>query len=204
MKISLRHMFITLHLEQLSEAAVFVEQAADKRLREVSPPVFTVDSESAVPEELDEETKDELRKVAAIYPQTLRRSLFVTSLAMFEDDLNTVCGDFIRRHQFTLTPHDLRDKGIEKYQKFLKHVCGLPFPDTGSEWQMIKRLGKLRNIFVHRGGRVLDDKDVRALIESNEFLALHREQVVLKNGFVQDVVAIMTRFWDQFYSGLET
>jgi hypothetical protein len=104
-------------------------------------------------------------------PNLFRRSLFIAAYSVLETHLNSLATDKQEYKGIALALNDVRGQGIERAQLYLKKVVGEPFPDKSIEWQVLKRLGDVRNILVHRYGRVDEsgsrDKDLVAWMKAS-------------------------------------
>jgi hypothetical protein len=87
-------------------------------------------------------------------PNLFRRALFVAAYSMLETHLNLLATDNQQQKTLVLSLEEIRGQGIERARLYLKKVVGMSFPDTSPEWQVLKRLGELRNVLVHRYGRL--------------------------------------------------
>ena len=133
--------------------------------------------------------------------QTLRKSLFVMTYAMLEDDLNQLCDHFAGSRGLTIRFQDLTGGGIRRAQAYLKKVVRVGFPDQRPEWVTLRKLSELRNAIVHVGGRPSPDsiKDFRALAG----VEVSGGSVILDDGFHNEVFVVLRAFWRDLFLEIE-
>ena len=132
--------------------------------------------------------------------QTLRKSFFVTTYAIFENDLNHVCDELGTLRRFTLRVADLHGNGIVRAQSYIKKVLQVHFPDQSEEWATLKKVTMLRNAIVHVGGRLSADK-IRH-IDSLPGVEVYGSSLVLTGAFQPHVVHTLRGFWSGLFDAL--
>jgi len=95
---------------------------------------------------------DDYWKLADVFPNILRTSLFVTTYSLFEHRLNRLCQDYQRERGLPLSVTDLTGSGIARAQAYIKKVLSIKFPDNLAEWKSMLLFNKMRNAFVHNEG----------------------------------------------------
>jgi hypothetical protein len=99
------------------------------------------------------------KRITYDIPRLYRESIFIMTMAFLEDILNEACEFIAETENRSLRPKDMQGRGIERSRKYLKDYIGVNFPDEGgSSWAAIKRFQEIRNVFVHRFGKVRDDQ----------------------------------------------
>lgn len=131
------------------------------------------------------------------FPSLQRRSALLTLYSFFEFELNKLCQLFRSEKQFSLEVNDLKSEGIDRSTLYLEKVAGLNTKKTSSEWVAVKNVQALRNIIVHRDGKLRDqDKALSQFVEKNEFLRCNPDgEVVLERGFLTWVVATFKNYF---------
>jgi hypothetical protein len=99
-------------------------------------------------------------------PRILRSSLFVHSYSLFEHSLDQIADFHKHRYGLSLSPSDLKAKGIFQAQMYLKRVALVPFPDNHPAWTDILSLNRIRNLIVHETGHFCEDDQQQEAIES--------------------------------------
>ncbi|HSU12555.1 hypothetical protein [Longimicrobium sp.] len=139
-------------------------------------------------------------------PQVFRSALFMQIYALFEKMLGMFSNHFEETIPTGIKEKDLQGSGIVRSQKFLKAVCGLPFPDQNPAWGTMRMLGKLRNAYAHRRGMLGPEPEhqvVRQFAKSHsQLIAIHGDEVSLKSGFLPYVVAEMREVGERFVAEL--
>lgn len=51
-----------------------------------------------------------------------------------------------------IAPNELRDRGVERYKKFIHKVCRIPAGDTKIDWPFLQDLSIVRNAIIHANG----------------------------------------------------
>ena len=145
-----------MELVQIRRYAESVEQLLSAHSKKVLQTIST--PTSGITEEEKEEClgwyASEMDELENTFPKILRYSLFVHSYSLFERALMSIAKAYQKARKLPLSPSDLKDKGIEQAQVYLKKVVSVPFPDTGSVWQEISTLTLIRNKIVHNEGEL--------------------------------------------------
>ena len=120
---------------------------------------------------LDLFLEEDYEKVENVFPNLLRRSLFIYIYSVFEDALNNCCRLLNFQHR-PLEDVKGKDRGIKRARRYLNDA-GVKFPDE--KWEEITYYQKLRNCIIHNQGRLKGcdhEKDVREFALSNIYLSL--------------------------------
>jgi hypothetical protein len=150
-------------------------------------------------EGLESETWDLNAIFREYFPNLQRRSAFLTIYDYFENELDKLCLLYQSERGFRLSLRDLNEKGIDRSTSYLEKVAGLNLNKTSPEWNQVKALQKVRNIIVHRDGRLNagEDKDIRSIITKlSQFASLSDEdEITLKHGFLSHVTNACKRYF---------
>jgi hypothetical protein len=174
---------------QAAESGVNYEQR--KRIEVVE------NSARTVHHGLDDETYDLPTIFLEYFPSLQRRSALLTVCSYFEHELDKLCRLYQSEKGFAVTVDDLRGEGINRSTKYLEKVAGLHVHSISQEWQEIKKIQKIRNAIVHRGGKVPDKDSVRddgdkAIVDFiNKTESLSRDddgEIVVGKGFLSHVI----------------
>lgn len=94
---------------------------------------------------------------------------------------------------------DINGKGIDRSTVYLEKVAGLDVQKTSKEWNHIKNIQNIRNIIVHRDGRLHAQKGnpIKAAIEYiKQIDALSGEdELVIKKGFLKHVIDMYKKYF---------
>lgn len=80
---------------------------------------------------------DEVAQYKNEFPKIMRNSLFVSVYSFLESKIVELC---VPHEDTSLQLGDMRGKGIEQAELYLKKVIGLDFPYNSKEWHYIKKL----------------------------------------------------------------
>jgi hypothetical protein len=102
------------------------------------------------------------------FPSLSWKTAFTTAYSIYEHHLLNLCGHAGRYGDFDIRVDDIKGTGIFAAQTYLKKVCKVTFPDNCRDWQDILQMNKIRNVFVHRLGRMKRDSTWKGLPEYQE------------------------------------
>jgi hypothetical protein len=134
------------------------------------------------------------------FPSLQRRSALLSVCGFFEYELHKLCVLFQRERKLRLGPYDLHGRGIEQSADYLNKVVGLSLNKKSQEWKAVARVRSIRNIIVHRDGRIRDGQN-KILPEYKDVLAklkhlnTEREEIVLEKGFVSQAVVTFKSYF---------
>ena len=97
------------------------------------------------------------------FPSLTWKTVFTTAYSIYEHHLLNLCGHAGRYGGFEIRVDDIRGKGIFAAKTYLKKVCKVAFPDNCQDWEDIVQMNKIRNVFVHRLGRMKRDGEWKGL-----------------------------------------
>jgi hypothetical protein len=150
---------------------------------------------------LDSETWDLTSIFSEYFPSLQRRSALLTVCSYFEHELDKLCLLYQREKCFGLSHTDLRgDMGIDRATKYLEKVAKINVHITSREWNDIKAIQKIRNVLVHRGGKLKeDDNDYKAMavfIDRMDSLSRNDDgEIVIAKGFLPYAVQTYANYF---------
>lgn len=154
-------------------------------------------------EELEDYYSSDLVIVLEIFPYVLRTGFLVSCCSFLEAELMLLCKYLENRHNYSLSPKDLRDKGIVLYQTYLKKVVQTSFPDQSNSWNEIMFFNDIRNVIVHRGG-VVEKDSIKARIEKSQYMTVdHHNVVQLLPKFSEHAVVVIREFFEELFEHLD-
>lgn len=142
---------------------------------------------TAVHQGLDDNSWDLENLFTEYFPSLQRRSALITLYSFFENELDGLCSLYKTEKAFSLEVSDLKSTGIDRATLYLEKVAGLNVHKSSQEWKTIKRIQLLRNLIVHRSGRVSEakDKPLIQLVDSSQTLTLKPDgEIVVEKGFL--------------------
>lgn len=129
-----------------------------------------------------------------VYPNTFRKSFFLTCYSTMEYELNSICNCIGRGQGLSLKTGDLGSKGLERSKKYLTKVLGVSFETLNDIWRKISLLNKIRNFIVHGDGVVDDSKNGRVVRDfsrsrrGGELILIKNNEIILKHDFCLEVI----------------
>jgi hypothetical protein len=94
----------------------------------------------------------------------------------------------------------VRGRGIEQSVNYLKKPIGLALDKNSQEWKAVTRVREIRNMIVHRNGRLRDAQgeilpDYRDALKNLRYQNSEGEEIVLEEGFVFQTVEILKTYF---------
>jgi len=152
---------------------------------------------------------DYLEAIEDLFPNILRRSLFVTVLFAAEDELKDTCQVVEKQKGLSLSLNEIRAPGgiIGKVKKYLEKLARISFPST-PEWDELKDLWKLRNCVVHSQGYLTSNRDdylrSQYIPKCKGYLSvssdIYGDEVIFHRGFCERVIEIVNICFQQLNS----
>jgi hypothetical protein len=93
-------------------------------------------------------------------PRVLSYSYLTYLHSLVEVGLGAIADDLRVRRAVALRHNELRGSPIDRVVLFLEKVCGLAVRGQG-DWQRLRDLAQIRDVLVHRGGRLGEDMAAR-------------------------------------------
>jgi hypothetical protein len=153
--------------------------------------------------------EEDLEKIENVFPNLLRRSLFVYVFSVLEDALVNCCKLLNYQGRPFIRPEG-KGGNIFKARKYLVKA-GVTFP----EWGEIEKYARLRNCIVHSGGRLetkrKDERDLRAFVKRKKMKSLldsipcseEANEVIFHQGFCEEVIRTISSFLEQLRTNME-
>jgi hypothetical protein len=134
------------------------------------------------------------------FPALTWKTAFISSYSTFEHSLLNLCRHAGRYGGFGIDVDDIKGTGIFTAQIYLKKVCKVAFPDDTPDWQDVLQMNKIRNIFVHRVGRMKRGSTWKGLSEYQKRKAKLIEfneggDIRLFEGYCVDAIETFRRFF---------
>jgi len=156
---------------------------------------------------LDDETWDLEGIFGEYFPSLQRRSALLTIWGYFEHELDKLCLLFQSEKSFKLSLSDLSGKGVDRSTTYLEKVAGIDACKTSKEWNHIKKIQLIRNLIVHKDGKLKDHQGnpIKAAIDYiKQMDSLEGEaEVILKEGFLNHTVATFKEYFSLFGESIE-
>lgn len=133
-----------------------------------------------------------------IYPQLIRKTVFLQIYFTLENYIKTLCDVAQERRNLTVSYKDLHGQGIRKAEKYFTKVCNITEPFNSSNWKSIKAYNELRNVIAHNSS-ILNEKlkvTLHDLIISNN----DKGEMIfqLEKEFIPSCINIVEEFLLQF------
>lgn len=143
------------------------------------------------------------------FPDTLRKSVFISLWSYFENSLNILCQIYEYHNSLNVNYKDLKckDRGIDRTKLYLTKVVQLDFP-TSLNWNKIKKLQSIRNKIVHSYSEV-NNNDVKILSNINYFqylklYPLNSTSIIeIEELFLECVITIFECFYKELLDSIK-
>jgi hypothetical protein len=127
------------------------------------------------------------------FPSLQRRSAFLTLWSFLEHQLDQLCLLYQSERGFDLSFTDLSGQGIDRSTSYLEKVAGLKGLKASQEWDVLKTLQRIRNVFTHGDGKLRDHlgkskTGTLADMKKIGFLVDDSEEIAVRTGFLLEVV----------------
>ena len=180
------------HIEACQEEIEWMLDAESRRLEaRLRDEAAGMDDDAR--EQLYDWHQDTHWELTELFPQIIRNSIFVMSYSFLEYGLFRLCMILNQIRPTGIQVEDLRGRPIEQAQAYLTKAQGIAFPADAVQWRRIQRYRELRNVIVHRNGRLHPepkDQEVRRFIGENpNFAAIDRHVVSLRPAGCRDAIA---------------
>jgi hypothetical protein len=123
----------------------------------------------------------------------IKPDMIIGVYSCFEFWIQKIC-DFHRlKNNLALTYKDIRGKhDLHTYHKYLTLVAGLNLDAVQASYQRLDDLRKVRNIFVHNGGHVSEEKENE--LSRIDGIVVAGSLLVISDEFVRDLLTHAKRF----------
>jgi hypothetical protein len=113
--------------------------------------------------------------------------------ANFEEFFSVLCGELGKVLGVTVEPNDLKDRGVQRFRKFIHKVCQVGDHDLQIDWSFLEQFAVVRNCLVHANGnrgRLADPKalDRVVAVYPNELSYLHQVKLRIFDEFVRRAI----------------
>ena len=150
---------------------------------------------------------DAEREILAVYPQILRRSMFLLLYGLVESDLVEFCRKELEP-RFDRKLSEFRDQGLKLVNAYVRKVAGVEgiIEVLGTEEQTL--LGKIRNKLIHGYGLVDEDEEKKLLDLVSKYRVYQYEVVVMSNSIhlgtklIDKVASRFRTVVDTFYESM--
>jgi hypothetical protein len=127
------------------------------------------------------------------FPNLQRRSALITVYGSFEFELMRWCALFQEEKHLSIGVSDLSERGIKQAANYLEKVAQLKTLRGSHMWRTIDYIRIVRNMIVHRNGRLIDAQGKRPTKETKaidqlKYIKTSDFEVLLEPEFVPEVV----------------
>jgi hypothetical protein len=135
------------------------------------------------------------------FPNLQRRSALITVYSSFEYELFQLCALFQQEKNLTIAVTDLSGDGIKQAANYLEKVAELDTQLGSHEWQNVNHIRVIRNMIVHREGRLLNAEGKRPKHETNAieklpFIHADDVEVLLEPQFLPKAVSTFDSYFE--------
>ena len=145
-----------------------------------------------------------------IFPSTLRRSGFISTMILVESALEMICGHLQFLTQNPISVRELRGSGIIRSAQYIQTTAGFDIASL-PEWSEVRRFQEIRNHLMHGNGAILRTRLQRPLADyfhSSEFLDLLPQNpeeeeptylvIRIRDGFSLHVIDVLEAWFNAF------
>lgn len=132
------------------------------------------------------------------YPGIHRKSLVITLHSFVEEQLNNLCGIFSEFTQSNIKLKNLHGQGIERSHLYLTKVACIDLSSVNNEWSYIQKINYLRNILIHNGSSLPEERNHKVNVFVNENINLNGvpgKEVTIYSGLVDEYIEVLNRFF---------
>ncbi len=109
--------------------------------------------------------------------------------ANFEEFFSALCVDLATVHGVATETSDLKDRGVQRFKKFIHKVCQVSEEELEINWAFLRDLSVVRNCLVHANGnrsQFSDKKTLDRVLEAypNELSYAHKVKLRISDEFV--------------------
>jgi hypothetical protein len=141
------------------------------------------------------------------FPNTLRRSTFISLWSYFENSLNVLCEVYEFHLSLNVNYNEMRGKGIDRSKLYLRKIIGLEFP-ASSNWDKIRKLQRIRNNIVHSYSELRND-DAQLLSDLATFSYIKLYPLTLKSIieieelFLESIIDVFESFYVELLESIK-
>jgi hypothetical protein len=143
-----------------------------------------------------------------VFPNILRRSVFLSTMILTESVLDQICDLIQYRARSPISVRELRGSGLVRAASYIHQLAGFQISSL-PQWPEIRRLQEIRNILTHSNGAVASSRladPLRRYVAGTDCIDLIPQNpeedpptyrvVRLRSGFAEHVVDILEA-WTQ-------
>jgi hypothetical protein len=156
------------------------------------------------------DTVPEMQYLQETIPLMFWNAAFLSMYFFLEHQLVNLCRHYQKDRKLQIGPEDLKDQGIQAARKYLEKVLLLPFP-ADTTWNELMHYNRVRNVFVHNGGKVSTKEEPTTLGKSVRGYAATKKkimsisdsnEVVLSRQFCLEALETVREFVKKLFDGL--
>jgi hypothetical protein len=136
------------------------------------------------------------------FPQYYRSASLLVLFSAFEENLNHLCLSLQEHRHLSLAPSDLSDRGIDRSRSYLARVASWKLPED-SDWQKIKEVQEIRNLFAHASGYISNEKlaNIEAIVaRTPDFILIHRHarnRLSIETGYLEHFLLVVKSYMNR-------
>lgn len=157
-------------------------------------------------DEIIESHSWELHQNQDKFPNIHRESLVITIYNFVESELNLLCEIISESINIKVKLKDLYGKGIERALSYLLKVAEFDMQNMGGELSYIRKVNKLRNTIVHRGGILPENNDHvlnQFVLQNHNLSGQPGENVSLNSEFIGELIDKLLIFFNKLDSEVQ-
>ncbi|PRS29864.1 hypothetical protein [Bacillus pumilus] len=121
-----------------------------------------IDGKSKEDKQLYYESQDlDIYYFEEIYPQLIRKTVFLQIYFILENCMNIVCDVARDNKSLKLSYKDIKGQGIVRAKTYLTKVCSIREHFSTKNWELILEYNKLRNVIAHNSSILKEDFKIK-------------------------------------------
>jgi len=176
------------HFKQIQNMAIDIEQMLITQVsnENIVDTTELFSTDTTIPQMFFNELR--YQQLNIIYPNILWSSLFLTAYANLESCLDLLSDYYFDIKNLNISPKDLKDRGIQRSQKYLTKLVNLNFPSDTNEWESIKKVVCIRHCLIHANGIVSqfnEPKTICSVVEKYSEIRIENDHIIITKEFVK-------------------
>lgn len=146
---------------------------------------------------------DDYDKYDVVFPEILRKSIFTSLFAYFENQLMEFCEDKNKLK-------DVKGIGIDKAKEYISKHLGCKDLFQEEEWASIKKYSKVRNCLVHAGGVLYmmksenEQDEIRRFSDTTKGITVDEgDGIVITSVFCEEFVTVAYNFLTKTFNEIK-
>lgn len=125
--------------------------------------------------------EDDILQYHHLYPNLFYNSAVIWLYSFFENNLKSVCEFVERTSKQEIKIKDFGNRGIERYEKYLRLVHGVKSEKLESTWSRIQKYEVIRNLIVHNNSSLINNREIKEVEKQPKYNVVSNMNYVVIN-----------------------